>query len=303
MGKLGNYLKEVRESRKLTIQDVSKATAVRQHFLELLEQGRYEELPSYVHVHGFLSQYSKFLGLDFQNAIKPLLDEECPKESYGKTIEELEQENEVKKNSSSFSAAQIISSVMVLLIIVLVGYVIYTSGLSSKRSASRATAPNAGERVYSTEPPAVVAVTPIYEEPEVLPLIDNKTNTVDTPRAESAAVANTTVNPPAVPSNNRAPEPFNTVILRFTEECWFHFMADNDNSTAVDLIAGAGTSRTVQFKSFFLLDIGNAGGMTLQHNNKNYTGFGASGQPLKNVYFRVDENGVLQQSRTPPAME
>jgi cytoskeleton protein RodZ len=319
MGKLGDYLREVREARKLTLQDVSKATAVRRHFLELLEQGRYSEMPSYVHVHGFLSQYSKFLGLDFQNAVKPLLDEECQKETFGKTKEEIELENETKI-SPKFSTAQVISAVVVIAVIVLVGYVLYTNGFSSKRAATRAGAlAQPQQREYSTEPPAVVAATPIPEIPEVLPAVDNKTETAAQATVPPAA-ENTADNRPTVRLDNTAASEsrpintaaensaaqaatgtFQTVVLSFSAECWYRFMADNDNTTSIDLIAPAGTSRSVRFKNFFRLDIGNAGGISMQHNGKNYTGFGAPSQPILNVYFRVDESGILQQSRMPPA--
>jgi cytoskeletal protein RodZ len=319
MGKLGDYLREVREGKKLTLQDVSKATAVRRHFLELLEQGRYAELPSYVHVHGFLSQYSKFLGLDFQNAIKPLLDEECQKETFGKTKEEIELENETKLSSPKFSTAQVISAVVVIAVIALVGYAFYTNGFSSKRAAARASAAaQPQQREYSTEPPAVVAATPIPEIPEVLPVVaDNKTETpaatspnndADNRTTAVARLDNTSVseNRPNNTADNRTAQPatgtFQTVILNFSAECWYRFMADNDNTTSIDLIAPAGTSRSVRFKNFFRLDIGNAGGISMQHNGKNYTGFGAPSQPILNLYFRVDGSGTLQQSRTQPAL-
>jgi hypothetical protein len=95
---------------------------------------------------------------------------------------------------------------------------------------------------------------------------------------------------------------FQSVTLRFSDACWYRFMADNDNSSTIDLIADAGSSRTVQFVNFFRLDIGNAGGISIQHNGKNYSDFGADRQPIRNIYFRVDANGVLQQSRTPPTL-
>jgi cytoskeletal protein RodZ len=308
MGKLGDYLRETRETRKLTLRDVSEATMVRQRYLELLEQGRYNEMPSYVHVHGFLVQYSKFLGLDFQKIVKPLLDEECQKETFGKTQEELEIENETKKAPPAFSTAQIISTVAVLLIIFLAAYGVYTSGFSSKRAAARAGGAQASGEYYSTEPPAVVAVTPVTEVPEVLPLTDNRT------RDNAARTENIAVNPESTADNTTAEVPdnrnvrtdntsavaYSNVTLQFSDDCWYRFVADSDNTTLIDLIAPAGTSRTVRFKDFFRLDIGNAGGISLQHNGKNYTGFGANAQALWGVYFRVDENGTLQQSRIPP---
>jgi cytoskeletal protein RodZ len=303
MGKLGDSLREARETQKFTLRDVSKATMIRQHYLELLEQGRYNEMPSYVHVHGFLVQYSKFLGLDFQKTLKPLLDEECQKETFGKTQEELEMESEAKKAPPAFSTAQIISTAAVLLIILLAAYGVYTSGFSSKRAAARAGGAQTSGEYYSTEPPAVVAVTPVPEMPEVLPLSDNRTgnNAGNAIRAENTA-DNVTAE---VPGNRNARTDNTTtavysVTLQFSEDCWYRFTADSDNTTLIDLIASAGTSRTVQFKNFFRLDIGNAGWISLQHNGKNYTGFGANAQALWGVYFKVDGDGTLQQSRIPP---
>jgi hypothetical protein len=157
----------------------------------------------------------------------------------------------------------------------------------------------------------VVAVTPVTEVPEVLPLLDNRTGSnaaVD--QAENAAVDpenitdNTTavvptVSPP-VRTDNATAAAYSNVTLQFSEDCWYRFTADGDNATLIELNSPAGTSRTMRFKDFFRLDIGNAGGISLQHNGKNYTGFGASAQALWGVYFRVDENGTLQQSRIPP---
>lgn len=60
---IGNILKNARELRDLNIAQVSKATRIRAHYIEAMEADRFDELPSPVHVRGFLRAYAEFLGL------------------------------------------------------------------------------------------------------------------------------------------------------------------------------------------------------------------------------------------------
>lgn len=66
---LGKYLKRERESRKISLKEVSKQIKVREPFLRAVEEDRRELLPSVTYVKGFLSAYAKYLGLDFNEVI------------------------------------------------------------------------------------------------------------------------------------------------------------------------------------------------------------------------------------------
>ncbi len=63
MIKVGQRLSEERKRKKLTIQDVSDATKIRKNFLEAIENGEYGKLPSATVAHGFVRNYTMFLGL------------------------------------------------------------------------------------------------------------------------------------------------------------------------------------------------------------------------------------------------
>jgi cytoskeletal protein RodZ len=67
---LGTLLREAREARGVTLADAQEATKINSRYLEALEDGRYDVLPSEVHVRGYLRNYARYLGLD----PKPLLD-------------------------------------------------------------------------------------------------------------------------------------------------------------------------------------------------------------------------------------
>lgn len=70
MDELGHILREARETKGLTLQEVQEETRINTRYLEALENGDYESLPTPVHVRGFLRNYARYLGLDPQ----PLLD-------------------------------------------------------------------------------------------------------------------------------------------------------------------------------------------------------------------------------------
>jgi cytoskeletal protein RodZ len=67
---LGTLLREAREARALTLAEAQEATKINSRYLEALEDGRYDVLPSEVHVKGYLRNYARYLHLD----PKPLLD-------------------------------------------------------------------------------------------------------------------------------------------------------------------------------------------------------------------------------------
>lgn len=70
MDELGHILREARETKGLTLAEVQDKTRINARFLEAMENGEYEVLPTPVHVRGFLRNYARFLGLD----PRPLLE-------------------------------------------------------------------------------------------------------------------------------------------------------------------------------------------------------------------------------------
>lgn len=64
MEELGTILRETRQARGLTIDDVAQVTRIRPRYLAALEEERYDVLPTPVHVRGFLRNYALFLNLE-----------------------------------------------------------------------------------------------------------------------------------------------------------------------------------------------------------------------------------------------
>lgn len=66
MDEFGHILREARETKGLTLTEVQDHIRINVRFLDALERGDYEMLPTPVHVRGFLRNYARFLKLDPQ---------------------------------------------------------------------------------------------------------------------------------------------------------------------------------------------------------------------------------------------
>jgi len=64
MQSLGKHLREVRESRNLSLKEVSESTKIKERLLNAIEEDQYDLLHSPVYVKGFLEAYAKYLGLN-----------------------------------------------------------------------------------------------------------------------------------------------------------------------------------------------------------------------------------------------
>lgn len=63
MATVGQYLRELREERKMSVEEVSRATRVPIASVERIETDRFDELPGEVFVRGFLKSYARALGV------------------------------------------------------------------------------------------------------------------------------------------------------------------------------------------------------------------------------------------------
>lgn len=61
---LGEVLRDARQQKKLSLQDVENATSIRLTYIQAIEENRIDGQISPVYAKGFISQYANYLGLD-----------------------------------------------------------------------------------------------------------------------------------------------------------------------------------------------------------------------------------------------
>lgn len=118
---IGQYLRQEREKKNLTVKTISQHTKISTSKLELIEENNFDELPSLAYVTGFVKSYAKSLGLD-QNYCLSLLDKAYGVKKEAIPEEHLEKLSDTDKPSiESFNGlplGKIVLGVAVITIIV-----------------------------------------------------------------------------------------------------------------------------------------------------------------------------------------
>jgi len=61
---VGKQLRQAREARKISLEQIAQATHIRLHYLQAIEAGKFDALPSQAQGRGFLRAYASYVGLN-----------------------------------------------------------------------------------------------------------------------------------------------------------------------------------------------------------------------------------------------
>jgi len=272
---LGKYLKNQRESKKISLREVAKNTRVREHILRAIEEDRQNLLPPATYVKGFLLAYAKYLRLDpndvllrYERALKgefitpPSIQSPGPKQEIPPT------QASTPKQKVLWNTKQTWVVVGVIVASFVVFY--FFSPYSSKPPME----PIPGKLVEKKSPIAPSPpVTATPQPPEGKPVVQEKK-----PLTPSAPVTATT------PVQEKKAI---SLQLKAIEETWLSLQADDQSGKEMILKPGEGT--TIQASGRILMKLGNAGGLDLVLNGKPVGKSGRSGEVLNLI---VTSQGV-----------
>lgn len=101
---IGKLLKEAREQRELTIDDIQKGTKIRSKYIKALEDGNFSQLPGgEIYVRGFIKNYCEIVGINPKEILelfKNLKSEDEPKANKAIVQELPSQDYKPKKENS-----------------------------------------------------------------------------------------------------------------------------------------------------------------------------------------------------------
>lgn len=126
MTELGQKLKEVREAKGLSIDQLHEITKIQKRHLVAIEEGNYDVLPGAFYARAFIKQYADAVGLngeellvEHQSTIPQSEKREVPQVSTGQKTQETMQK------SSSWPIADHMPKILVALLVIAVGVVIW----------------------------------------------------------------------------------------------------------------------------------------------------------------------------------
>lgn len=263
---LGNYLKNQREFKKISLREVAKNTRVREHVLRAIEEDQYHLLPPATYVKGFLLAYAKYLKLDpndillrYENVLKggpstrPSTQPPRPKQ------ESPPPPSSTPKRKVRWNTKQtwVVAGVIAASFIVFYFFSPFapkppTEPIPGKQVESKSPALPSSPGIASPHAPAGKSAVP-----EKKPLAPSVPVTATTSVQEKKSIV---------------------LQLKAIEETWLSLQTDDQPGK--DMILKPGEGMSVQASGRILMKLGNAGGLDLVLNGKPLGKPGRSGEVL-----------------------
>ncbi len=259
---VGAYLRTIRESRGLTLEDVAAATRIGKNYLLAIEEGAYEKLPSSAYIKGFLRVYAGYLGLSGDEIIarfEPVIPARTATVHEQSSSSGLS--NEKRMGQKGGSRGRWFASLALLALVIVAAY------LFQERPEPSNPAPHPAPLPPTSTP--VAAVQPA-----------RSSSTTTTP---PVAVMTS----PAIPPGSGTSSSLGIILrLKVNQDSSLSITIDDSISQQYDLKAGD----LIEWKGekVFTLDIGNAGGIEGEFNGRPLKSFGDPGKSAHIVLSAQD---------------
>lgn len=120
MRTVGQILKEERERKFYTLDEIEKITKIRKELLQALEEGQYDKLPPPTFTGGFIKNYGKFLGLNTEKLLAIFRREFSENRNPPRILESFS--NPVDDRRFRLTPSKVLISVVLTLIIIFFAY-------------------------------------------------------------------------------------------------------------------------------------------------------------------------------------
>ncbi len=313
MPSFGEKLKQEREKRKISLEQISASTKIGTRMLQALEEDKFNQLPGGIFNKGFVRAYSRCLGLDEDQTVAEYL--QASGDAPPVSTEIAAREDGARENAENISRLEAISDAhprqlpwglfAAILVLIALSLVFWSRRREHERQLSRP-APSA----------AVTASAAAQPSGDTSGVISNNHESASSPStAASQTIGSpTTVSPTTVSRSNStlargsaapktpqsvsapaAPGEF-TVVIHAREESWVSVTADG--KTVPSELLSAGSERVLHGRQKIVVKTGNAGGIDFRFNGKKLDAGGEFGE-VKTVTFGPD--GMVPAAPAPPS--
>jgi cytoskeleton protein RodZ len=309
MESIGEFFKQVRETKGLTIDEVASKTRIRTDFVKALEDGNFAKLPDQVFARGFVRSYARSLGLDEDDAIHRFT--QSAGAYYDKQIErerlKVRQAEEERKRQANRKAVAIAIGIAILTLIFLLSreqssLLVHRSSSDPPPSASKRAVPPTPESQDAPPTQQAEAVPPAPKtKPSEVPVVSAKEGVGDNVGPVTSPTSTASVVPelaaPAPSSlgsdgplggisleGSGAPEGQLALDLEATELSWV--VVQIDGGSPQEALLRPGEKARWKGQDQFILTLGNAGGVKAELNGKPQKPFGPSGKVARDIVIK-----------------
>jgi cytoskeletal protein RodZ len=309
MESIGEFFKQVRETKGLTIDEVASKTRIRTDFVKALEDGNFAKLPDQVFARGFVRSYARSLGLDEDDAIHRFA--QSAGAYYDKQVErerlKVRQAEEERKRQANRKAVAIAIGIAILTLIFLLSreqssLLVRRSSSDLPPTASKRTAPPIPESQDAPPSQQAEAVPPAPKtKPSESPVVSakvgegNNGGPVTGPAPTASAVPELAAPSPSSLGSDGplggislegsgATEGQLALDLEATELSWV--VVQIDGGSPQEALLRPGEKARWKGQDQFILTLGNAGGVKAELNGKPQKPFGPSGKVARDIVIK-----------------
>lgn len=306
MESVGEFFKQVRETKGLTVDDVASKTRIRPDYVKALEEGNFAKLPDQVFARGFVRSYARSLGLDEEDAMHRFIQSagafyDKQEERERLRVKQAEDERRKKANRKVVVAAVGVA---------LLGLVLLLSREQSTVVVSRPIPEPTPSRAKSSIPPPKSTRAPVAPTTAQNPLvaggaerldIDKSTGAEPLPLPSVAAPAKSSAPTESVESASRASVPGDRatgmsldelasasvpLVLELEAQELSWVVVQVDGGSPQEALLRAGERAKWKAKDRFIVTLGNAGGVRVELNGKPQGPFGPSGKVARDIVLK-----------------
>jgi cytoskeleton protein RodZ len=257
---VGAYLRQERERKNISLDDVAKVTRISLQYLEALERDEFQTLPASVFARGFLRTYAAHIGLDPEEVL----------DLYEAQTDSLLTPEKTEVAPPPKSLEPLVKYILTLVILALgvgVAFFFFFKETTVPPSSSLPPSPeiSLSPTPPSKTPPAEASRSRKKESPKVLEDRKAEKSLEKLPGGASAAS-----------EAEKKKEKRQVLRVKATETTWLRIQPDDQPD--FDVLLQPQETVTWTARSKFQITVGNAGGVEISFNGESLGFLGVSGQ-------------------------
>jgi cytoskeletal protein RodZ len=289
VGAFGEQLRQAREAKHITLQEIAATTKISCRALQALEDEHFSQLPGGIFNKGFVRAYARYVGLDEEKMLAAYLTAAKVEGSPEADMQAMSsQMATVRDRDSSVSGTTVVGVLALVVALALGGLWLREQRKEAREQAAAAqvSSPVVNVPVAPvTVVPSETSAAPEAAEQNAVPDANTSTTAISTPAGVQNVSPNTAPEAASQPvsavaktgTDGAAPV---EVSISATKRAWISVRSDGKTVESVTLDPDKPElrSRSYKAKEKLLVVVGNPAGLTVTYNGKPTGSLGPEGQ-------------------------